>query len=107
MQRSEKSWASCFRYQVVIEEGDFVIENWSITVKIVITVCLILAAKCKNLMSNWICFRKETKGEVLVEKMDLASLSSIKSCVDRLNKAEKKIDILINNAGVMMCPLSR
>jgi len=51
--------------------------------------------------------RKETKGEVLVEKMDLASLSSIKSCVDRLNKAEKKIDILINNAGVMMCPLSR
>jgi len=51
--------------------------------------------------------RKETKGEVKVEKMDLNSLSSIKSCVERLTKEGTKIDILINNAGIMMCPLYR
>ena len=42
-----------------------------------------------------------------MEKMDLASLASIKAAVERLQKTVTKIDILINNAGVMMCPLSR
>merc|ERR1711997_261161 len=51
--------------------------------------------------------REQTKGEVTVEKMDLSSLKSVGDCVDRLNKSLEKIDILINNAGVMMCPLSR
>jgi len=51
--------------------------------------------------------RKETQGEVVVEKMDLASLDSIKECVERMKKNIDKIDILINNAGVMMCPLYR
>ena len=49
----------------------------------------------------------QTKGEVSVEKMDLASLKSVADCVERLEKSLKKIDILINNAGVMMCPLSK
>ena len=39
--------------------------------------------------------------------MDLASLTSISDCVDRLKKKVTKIDILINNAGVMLCPLAR
>jgi len=51
--------------------------------------------------------REQTKGEVTVEKMDLSSLKSVGDCVDRLNKSLEKIDILINNAGVMMCPLTR
>ena len=51
--------------------------------------------------------KAETKGDVTVEKMDLSSLKSVRECVERLNKSLKKIDILINNAGVMMCPLSR
>jgi len=51
--------------------------------------------------------RKETGGEVIVEKMDLASLASIRACAERLSKSETKIDVLINNAGVMMCPMSR
>merc|ERR1711997_208208 len=51
--------------------------------------------------------REQTKGEVTVEKMDLSSLKSVGDCVDRLNKSLEKIDILIDNAGVMMCPLSR
>ena len=44
---------------------------------------------------------------MIVEKMDLSSLASIKSCADRINKSETKIDVLINNAGVMMCPMTR
>ena len=39
--------------------------------------------------------------------MDCASLASISDCVKRLQKTVSKIDILINNAGVMVCPLSR
>ena len=42
-----------------------------------------------------------------MEKMDLASLTSISDCVERLKKKVAKIDILINNAGVMACPESR
>ena len=54
-----------------------------------------------------VIIRQETKGDVSVEKMDLASLASISACVDRLKKYVTKIDILINNAGVMMCPLTK
>ena len=39
--------------------------------------------------------------------MDCASLASISDCVKRLEKTVTKIDILINNAGVMVCPFSR
>ena len=42
-----------------------------------------------------------------MEKMDLASLTSISDCVERLKKKVAMIDILINNAGVMLCPLAR
>lgn len=48
--------------------------------------------------------RKATEGEVVVHKMDLASLESISNCADQLGNSLDKIDILINNAGVMMCP---
>jgi len=34
-------------------------------------------------------------------------LASVRKCAEQLNKTLQKIDILINNAGVMMCPLSR
>jgi len=48
--------------------------------------------------------RKATEGEVVVHKMDLASIESISECADQLGNSLEKIDILINNAGVMMCP---
>ena len=51
--------------------------------------------------------REQTKGEVTVESCNLASLKSISDCVDRLQKSLEKIDILINNAGGALCPLSR
>jgi retinol dehydrogenase 12 len=37
---------------------------------------------------------------------DLGSFKSIKACAETYKKTKKPIDILINNAGVMACPLS-
>ena len=51
--------------------------------------------------------RKETGGEVVFHKMDLASLSSVRQCAEQLENTLERIDILLNNAGVMMCPESR
>ncbi|QPC99035.1 SDR family NAD(P)-dependent oxidoreductase [Qipengyuania soli] len=38
---------------------------------------------------------------------DLASLASVRSATDEANRRFDKIDLLINNAGVMACPLDR
>ena len=51
--------------------------------------------------------RKETKGEVVVHKLDLASLKSVRECAEQLGNTLEKIDILINNAGIMTCPEMR
>ena len=45
-----------------------------------------------------------SEGDVVVHKMDLASLKSVRECCEHLGNSLKKIDILINNAGVMYCP---
>ncbi|CAG2111039.1 unnamed protein product, partial [Medioppia subpectinata] len=36
--------------------------------------------------------------------LDLSSLTSVRKCVEELSDLETKVDILINNAGVMACP---
>ncbi|MET0588217.1 MAG: SDR family oxidoreductase [Novosphingobium sp.] len=41
---------------------------------------------------------------VRFEQMDLASLSSVASFVDRLQRAGQPVDLLINNAGIMSPP---
>ena len=38
-------------------------------------------------------------GNVVVEKLDLASLESVRSFAEKINKQEEQINILINNAG--------
>lgn len=37
-------------------------------------------------------------------QVDLASLNSVKECCYKITKKEPKIDYLVNNAGIMMCP---
>lgn len=43
-------------------------------------------------------------GAVVVKKLDLASLTSVRDFCDDINKNEPQVHLLINNAGVMMCP---
>ncbi|XP_031553920.1 retinol dehydrogenase 11-like [Actinia tenebrosa] len=42
--------------------------------------------------------------QVYLEKLDLASLKSVREFAEKIKKNEPRLDILINNAGVMMCP---
>lgn len=50
---------------------------------------------------------KDSVGELVVMPLDLSSLKSVRSCANEILSRETRIDLLINNAGVMMCPLSR
>ncbi|XP_030623346.1 retinol dehydrogenase 13 [Chanos chanos] len=52
---------------------------------------------------------REIRGQTLnphvyAQQIDLASIRSIRSFAERVNREEKRVDILINNAGVMRCP---
>lgn len=47
---------------------------------------------------------KETGNKVTTLKLDLASLASIRASTEQLKARHPSIHILINNAGVMMCP---
>nr|CAD7414068.1 unnamed protein product [Timema poppensis] len=50
----------------------------------------------------------ETKNKYLYcRECDLASQSSIRNFVKRFGKEQSKLDILINNAGVMRCPYTK
>ncbi|WP_395023300.1 SDR family NAD(P)-dependent oxidoreductase [Dongia sp.] len=46
-------------------------------------------------------------GGVELIELDLAALASVRSAADRLVAAGKPLDLVINNAGVMACPLLR
>jgi len=48
--------------------------------------------------------RKDTGSVVVVMKCDLSSLESVRTCAAKLIEDEDKIDMLVNNAGVMMTP---
>ncbi|KAG0711166.1 Retinol dehydrogenase 13 [Chionoecetes opilio] len=47
---------------------------------------------------------EETGNPVVVHHLDLASLHSIRDTAANLNDTETRIHLLINNAGIMMCP---
>jgi retinol dehydrogenase-12 len=48
--------------------------------------------------------QKSGNGNVITEHLDLASLESVKKFATKMNEQEERIDILINNAGIMACP---
>ncbi|MCZ2831002.1 SDR family NAD(P)-dependent oxidoreductase [Modestobacter sp. VKM Ac-2986] len=43
-------------------------------------------------------------GDVTVQRLDLTSLDSVRSAADQLHRTHPRIDLLINNAGVMYTP---
>ncbi|XP_062133078.1 retinol dehydrogenase 14-like isoform X2 [Drosophila sulfurigaster albostrigata] len=48
---------------------------------------------------------RETKNQnIFFRELDLASLDSVRKFVDGFKKEQSKLDILINNAGIMHCP---
>uniref|UniRef100_A0A1A8I8V9 Wu:fd55e03 n=2 Tax=Nothobranchius TaxID=28779 RepID=A0A1A8I8V9_NOTKU len=48
--------------------------------------------------------QKSGNGNVVVKKLDLASLQSVRDLAKDIQQNEDRLDILINNAGIMMCP---
>ncbi|XP_041817033.1 retinol dehydrogenase 12-like [Chelmon rostratus] len=45
--------------------------------------------------------------DVVIRKLDLSDTKSIRAFAELINKEEKQVNILINNAGIMMCPFSK
>jgi len=63
-----------------------------------------------------LCGRDDAKGEAVVEEiggatsfhhLDLADLNSVRTSADELLTRIERLDVLLNNAGVMACPLAR
>eukprot|EP00899_Mesostigma_viride_P020827 jgi/Mesvir1/28746/Mv19715-RA.1 len=50
--------------------------------------------------------KEQTRGAATpdVVKLDLGSLKSVRECAARVKDARGKVDVLLNNAGVMACP---
>ncbi|KAK7602730.1 hypothetical protein V9T40_006704 [Parthenolecanium corni] len=46
----------------------------------------------------------QSVGELIIKKLDLTSFKSIKQCAEDILLSESRINILVNNAGIMMCP---
>lgn len=50
---------------------------------------------------------KTQNNKIEVEYLDLADLTTVREFANRMNKKLQRLDLLINNAGIMMCPLWR
>ncbi|XP_067255640.1 retinol dehydrogenase 11 [Chanodichthys erythropterus] len=48
--------------------------------------------------------KRSGNGNVIVKMLDLASLQSVRALAKDVEQTEERLDILINNAGIMMCP---
>ncbi|XP_067099303.1 retinol dehydrogenase 14-like [Osmerus mordax] len=46
-------------------------------------------------------------GELVIQYLDLASLTSVHRFCENIIKEESRIDVLINNAGIYQCPYSK
>ncbi|XP_056306925.1 retinol dehydrogenase 12, like [Danio aesculapii] len=45
--------------------------------------------------------------DVVISSLDLSDSKSIRGFAEKINKEEKQVNILINNAGVMVCPYGK
>ncbi|XP_022099436.1 retinol dehydrogenase 12-like [Acanthaster planci] len=45
-----------------------------------------------------------SRGQLVVRQLDLASLASVRAFADKIKEEEPRLHVLINSAGVMMCP---
>ncbi|KAM3593616.1 uncharacterized protein V6R79_017240 [Siganus canaliculatus] len=50
---------------------------------------------------------KSGSGKVVCMKLDLSDTKSIREFAEAINKGEPQLNILINNAGVMVCPYGK
>ncbi|XP_071792189.1 retinol dehydrogenase 13-like [Asterias amurensis] len=48
--------------------------------------------------------RATSSGHLVIRQLDLSSLASIRAFAEKIKEEESRLDVLINNAGVMMCP---
>uniref|UniRef100_A0A4W5MPD4 Retinol dehydrogenase 12, like n=1 Tax=Hucho hucho TaxID=62062 RepID=A0A4W5MPD4_9TELE len=53
------------------------------------------------------CRDMEKAQNVVIKKLDLSDTKSIREFAETINKEETKLNILINNAGVMVCPYGK
>jgi NAD(P)-dependent dehydrogenase (short-subunit alcohol dehydrogenase family) len=49
----------------------------------------------------------EIPGNIVVGELDLSDLDSVRAYAERIRHSEDKLDLLINNAGIMACPETR
>lgn len=50
------------------------------------------------------CEGLQNTGELVITELDLTSFKSVRQWSNEILNKESKINLLINNAGVMMCP---
>ncbi|XP_010878929.1 retinol dehydrogenase 13 isoform X2 [Esox lucius] len=48
--------------------------------------------------------KRSGNGNVVVKQLNLASLQSVRNLAKDILETERRLDVLINNAGIMMCP---
>ncbi|XP_072020882.1 retinol dehydrogenase 12-like [Amphiura filiformis] len=48
--------------------------------------------------------RSTSNGKIVVQKLDLSSLASVREFAKKINQEEERLDVLINNAGVVQSP---
>ncbi len=51
--------------------------------------------------------RDHSEAQVELHHLDLADLASVRTFADAFLAREERLDLLINNAGIMMCPFAR
>lgn len=51
--------------------------------------------------------QKSGNSDVVVKSLDLGDTTSIREFAQLINREERQVNILINNAGIMMCPYSK